>query len=214
MSNVECVERPSQSKKPKTISLLSWVNNAMKESSEVNIDLDIAEDSMSIWNVNLTLEMFASKCTFEVLGDNGWIPLRHDLNQVFENLLSASNVLDKSDTSTCYQIGDAWYEAYVKDGSLMQKNLQTDVQREIRKSTNQLHADISKWFQKYGKGRKPGVHLQLKFPPNFPMSPPFVRIVCPRFQYQTGRVTVGGSMCSETLTMTGWNPKIPAVAFL
>lgn len=212
---------PQASKKRNTTSLLTWVRDAMKECSGLNIELDIADDAMSTWNVIFTSDMFASTTSsgaasteFEVLGDNGWIPLRNELGEVFIKLLDASSVL--GDGTTCYQVGDAWYEARVQNGNLVQKNLQTDVERQIRKvdTADKLKMDILTWFQKYGKDRKPGVHLQLRFPPNFPSSPPFVRVVCPRFHFQTGRVTVGGSMCSETLTMSGWDPKITPIAFL
>ena len=37
------------------------------------------------------------------------------------------------------------------------------------------------------------------------MSPPFFRVVWPRFRYQTGHVTVGGSICMESLTNSGWS---------
>lgn len=35
--------------------------------------------------------------------------------------------------------------------------------------------------------------------------PPFVRVVRPRFQFRTGHVTIGGSICMELLTLSGWN---------
>ena len=214
---------PRASKKRNTTSLLTWVRDAMKECRGLNMELDIADDAMSTWNVIFTSDMFASTTSsgaasteFEVLGDNGWIALRSDLKQVFLNLLAGSSVVGGGDGTTCYQVGDAWYEARVQNGNLVQKNLQTDVERQIRKVDNadRLKTDILAWFQKYGRDRKPGVHLQLRFPPNFPSSPPFVRVVCPRFHFHTGRVTVGGSMCSETLTMSGWEPRITPTAFL
>ena len=36
--------------------------------------------------------------------------------------------------------------------------------------------------------------------------PPFVRVVSPRFAFHTGHVTIGGSICMEELTASGWNP--------
>ena len=44
-------------------------------------------------------------------------------------------------------------------------------------------------------------------PPTFPAAPPFVRVVSPRFQFHTGHVTVGGSICMELLTTHGWRPE-------
>lgn len=52
--------------------------------------------------------------------------------------------------------------------------------------------------------------LEIRFPGDFPMSPPFVRVVRPRFlpfiMGGGGHVTGGGAMCMELLTSTGWSP--------
>jgi len=51
--------------------------------------------------------------------------------------------------------------------------------------------------------------LEFRFGPNFPMSPPFVRVVRPRFltfaQGGGGHVTAGGALCMELLTNSGWS---------
>jgi ubiquitin-conjugating enzyme E2 Q len=51
--------------------------------------------------------------------------------------------------------------------------------------------------------------LEIRFGPQYPMSPPFVRVVQPRFlgfaQGGGGNVTLGGAMCMELLTNTGWS---------
>ena len=52
--------------------------------------------------------------------------------------------------------------------------------------------------------RSPCIELELKFPPQYPHSP-FVRVVRPRFQFHTGHVTVGGSICQQDLTSQGWS---------
>jgi len=49
--------------------------------------------------------------------------------------------------------------------------------------------------------------IHIKFPEDFPLSPPFCRIVRPRFAFHTGHVTVGGSICMELLTRKGWSPE-------
>ena len=36
--------------------------------------------------------------------------------------------------------------------------------------------------------RKPVIELEMKFPKDYPMNPPFVRILRPRFQFLTGTV--------------------------
>ena len=56
----------------------------------------------------------------------------------------------------------------------------------------------------------PPVTFEVTFPPAFPMEPPFVRVVLPRFvpfaQGGGGHITAGGSICSEFLTTQGWLP--------
>ncbi|KAH6621054.1 hypothetical protein B0J18DRAFT_215770 [Chaetomium sp. MPI-SDFR-AT-0129] len=53
------------------------------------------------------------------------------------------------------------------------------------------------------------VVLEIRFGPDFPISPPFVRVVRPRFlpfmNGGGGHVTAGGAMCMELLTATGWS---------
>ncbi|KAF8880314.1 hypothetical protein BD779DRAFT_1549574 [Infundibulicybe gibba] len=59
--------------------------------------------------------------------------------------------------------------------------------------------------------------FEIRFPPTFPLSPPFFRIVTPRFlpfiQGGGGHITGGGSICMDLLTSDGWLPSysIPAV---
>lgn len=48
--------------------------------------------------------------------------------------------------------------------------------------------------------------LDIRFPIDYPKSVPFVRIIKPRFQWHTGHVTIGGSLCTELLTPQGWRP--------
>ena len=50
------------------------------------------------------------------------------------------------------------------------------------------------------------IQLEMLFSSDFPMSPPFVRVLRPRFAFHTGHVTLGGSICIELLTSSGWSP--------
>lgn len=50
------------------------------------------------------------------------------------------------------------------------------------------------------------IELEIRFDQQFPISPPFVRIVSPIFKYRTGHITLGGSICMELLTNDGWSP--------
>eukprot|EP01080_Neovahlkampfia_damariscottae_P008109 gene8109-12570_t len=65
-------------------------------------------------------------------------------------------------------------------------------------------------LKKYAKNHngQDYVKLEMKFKENYPYRPPFIRVISPRFAFHTGRVTVGGSICFELLTQTGWNPVI------
>ena len=54
------------------------------------------------------------------------------------------------------------------------------------------------------------VLLEFRFAANFPLSPPFIRVIRPRFlpfmRGGGGHVTGGGSICMELLTNDGWLP--------
>eukprot|EP00051_Salpingoeca_urceolata_P001747 m.43766 g.43766 ORF g.43766 m.43766 type:complete len:291 (+) comp11659_c0_seq1:121-993(+) len=56
------------------------------------------------------------------------------------------------------------------------------------------------------KGR--AIILRVHFSSTFPSSPPYIRVIEPRFQFRTGHVTVGGSICTEVLTNQGWDPSL------
>lgn len=53
------------------------------------------------------------------------------------------------------------------------------------------------------------VVLEIRFGKDFPFSPPFVRVIRPRFMPFAagggGHVTAGGAMCMELLTNSGWS---------
>lgn len=53
------------------------------------------------------------------------------------------------------------------------------------------------------------VILEIRFGGSYPMSPPFVRVIRPRFlSFMAGgggHVTAGGALCMELLTNSGWS---------
>ena len=61
-------------------------------------------------------------------------------------------------------------------------------------------------------GMMPHIDLECTFPPDFPSSAPFIRVISPRFVNLTGHVTQGGSICTEILSNGGsaqaWKPSI------
>lgn len=67
-----------------------------------------------------------------------------------------------------------------------------------------LNTDLDAWAARSGKPK--GVHLRMIFPADYPMAPPFVRVLYPRFKFMTGHITSGGSVCMQLLTRSGWVP--------
>lgn len=52
------------------------------------------------------------------------------------------------------------------------------------------------------------VVMDVHFPDTYPMDPPFIRVIRPRFQMHTGHITIGGSICMQLLTPSGWLPSV------
>jgi ubiquitin-conjugating enzyme E2 Q len=52
----------------------------------------------------------------------------------------------------------------------------------------------------------PFITLEIKFPDLYPIEPPFIRIISPRFKLLTGHITSGGSICLQALSKQGWIP--------
>lgn len=66
-----------------------------------------------------------------------------------------------------------------------------------------IYSDMEKYKKMTGRDY---VEFEIHFPPNYPDIPPFMRVVQPRFVFHKGRVTVGGSICNDILTMESWKP--------
>lgn len=73
--------------------------------------------------------------------------------------------------------------------------------------TDPLGKDLEKLGSGIFRKDKPHVLFNITFPKNYPFSPPYIRILRPRFQFHTGHVTLGGSVCMEVLTNKGWSPQ-------
>jgi len=71
-----------------------------------------------------------------------------------------------------------------------------------------LSAELKRDFDKYRKTckRPEEIVFESRFDTNYPRTPPFLRVVSPRFAFHTGHITIGGSICTESLTRTGWTP--------
>jgi len=49
------------------------------------------------------------------------------------------------------------------------------------------------------------LQYEIFFTDSYPFEAPFIRVVFPRFSFRTGHVTIGGSICVESLTPSGWS---------
>jgi len=84
--------------------------------------------------------------------------------------------------------------------------------------TVKMHSDgfpedcaLRKELRQFGAQHPSGesaVVMDVQFPDTYPMSPPFIRVVRPRFQMHTGHITIGGSVCMQLLTPSGWLPSV------
>ena len=74
-------------------------------------------------------------------------------------------------------------------------------------SGSDLAAELDAYARRV-PGAKAAVSLEVRFDGLFPSSPPFVRVVSPRFAFHTGHVTVGGSLCMAELTSAAWDPAV------
>lgn len=66
-----------------------------------------------------------------------------------------------------------------------------------------LNQDLTTYSTRYSKPCS--IVYEIRFPPQYPQAPPFIRIIRPRFCFRTGFVTIGGSICNYTLSPRGWN---------
>jgi ubiquitin-protein ligase len=69
-----------------------------------------------------------------------------------------------------------------------------------------LHEDLKTFASVFNT--KPVIQLSLKFPSDFPASPPLFAVMSPRFEYMTRNITFGGTICMNELTNNGWRPTI------
>eukprot|EP00930_Biecheleria_cincta_P010998 TRINITY_DN113465_c0_g1_i1.p1 TRINITY_DN113465_c0_g1~~TRINITY_DN113465_c0_g1_i1.p1 ORF type:complete len:358 (-),score=86.98 TRINITY_DN113465_c0_g1_i1:198-1217(-) len=70
-----------------------------------------------------------------------------------------------------------------------------------------LRAELCSFASQHAS-RQAAVVMEVLFPDKYPMDPPFIRVVRPRFQMHTGHITIGGSVCMQLLTPSGWLPSV------
>jgi len=74
-----------------------------------------------------------------------------------------------------------------------------------------LAKDLKEYTKKSGKDY---ITVTMKFSQDYPSKPPFLRIVEPRFQFRTAHVTLGGAVCMEVLTLSGWKPILDVLSII
>lgn len=79
-------------------------------------------------------------------------------------------------------------------------------------STDPAEAAFAQDLDKSPRSKE--VVLRVAFPSSYPQNPPFIRVVRPRFQFRTGHITIGGSICTEELTSSGWDPSLTVESVL
>ena len=108
-------------------------------------------------------------------------------------------ILKVQDREPLYELG--WYV----DATLVNTIYQWIVEFHSFDSSLPLAQDLK-------RNKLTSIVMEIRFPPQFPMSPPFIRVIRPRFipfmQGGGGHVTAGGAMCMELLTSSGWLPTI------
>lgn len=70
----------------------------------------------------------------------------------------------------------------------------------------ELFKELEGWAGKTGADSS--IVYEIWFGSSFPRAPPFARVVRPRLKFRTGHITVGGSVCTELLTLQGWRPEL------
>jgi len=109
------------------------------------------------------------------------------------------------------RIKDKGLKRLLKDLSDIQKSTEFNImvdQNNLQKWNVTLFdfdkdSDLVKDLMKYDI---PFVEIEILFDDNYPYHPPFVRIVRPRFVYQTGHITSKGALCMQLLTPQKWSP--------
>lgn len=104
-----------------------------------------------------------------------------------KKLMKNNDILDK-DSGLHYQVEYNESNMYLVGFNLPLDNFDSD--DVLRKDLEKFNYD--------------GIKMEIILPQRYPIEPPFVRLVKPRFKFMTGHITSGGSICMELLTNQGW----------
>lgn len=76
------------------------------------------------------------------------------------------------------------------------------------------NVDNDKLTTQMAKLNIPYIEMEFTFPEGYPIEPPFIRIIHPHFKSLTGHITIGGSICMEAVSKSGWIPTTSVEALI
>ena len=193
--------------------VLQWLL-ALKTANNPHIVIEVDESNKNVWHVVVKAEAFEGASCFQFQGDNGFCNYEDSVQEEIRKV-HAIWLKEPQDSHEYFLVtANAVYSLKMdSNGEMTQTNEQTNRVRTVRKVKSQLMSDIEQWFNAMDEKITPGVHYEIEFPNEFPLYPPFVRVICPRFQQWTGHVTIGGSVCTELL-VNKWDPDITATGLM
>ena len=159
-------------------------------------------------------------------GDMGDATRDSNVDSLPAHLLSASGLTHggASSSATSHQLGGSGgnatttkliareYVRFVKQGSVEGLSVSLPDEGDVYRwecamrppADTPLARELSAFAEKHK--RPETVQMEIHFTDSFPNEPPFIRIVSPRFAFHSGHITMGGSICTELLTTSGWSP--------
>lgn len=208
-----CIPEKKESKKrthQKMTQRLKTIKSQLSDLSAAGYDIEVNEIDGSI-----TVLMHANE--FEPLFQNVYEVECGTINNAITdlNVINALDSLSMSNVVNYSYAGFRYNAVFESEDTIKQTNLQTGTIRTIKRSWhNGFYHDLVTVAGLARQSYKPGICFHIQFPMEYPHKPPFVRVMRPRFVFHTGHVTIGGSICAEQLTDTGWSSKYTVVALL
>jgi len=194
------MKTPLEKKAPGLVHIESCNNDMDKEDDDAvddnDDDEDYDEDEQYYYNDD----------------DDAMTDVDHQVNETEDDMAVASNFFNStgSQTAVLRLVKDLKAIKNVSadfgiTGQPRGNNLfMWDIELSNIPESSRLGKDLISYGQKYKE--KPVIKLDVQFPSEYPFSPPFIRVLKPRFQFLTGHITVGGSICMQALTKSGWCP--------
>ncbi|KAI9673812.1 MAG: hypothetical protein M1829_003930 [Trizodia sp. TS-e1964] len=162
--------------------------------------------------------------------EEGEMPIEEDgMHMEWESTTKATFKSDIKDQSTLPLLGPPTYATTIATSAL-QRELMTILKIQQKQPANEIGwyinpefvSNVYQWIielhsfdpqlplsEDMAKKDINSIVIEMRFGGDYPMSPPFVRVISPRFlpfMYGGGgHVTSGGALCMELLTNSGWS---------